>query len=126
MSFSKDRLLDAYRTMYLARRLNDREIILKRRNQIFFQVSGAGHEAIQTAAGMAVRPGSDWFYPYYRDLALCLALGVSPLHMLLQVVGASSDRVSGGRQMPSHWSSPRVNSGRRSMRPAWNAYPWRS
>src|ERR1700728_5089265 len=101
ISLSHEQLIQAYRAMYMARRLDDKEVLLKRQNRIFFQISGAGHEAVQVAAGLVFRPAHDWFYLYYRDRALALMLGVTAEQMLLGAVGAALDPASGGRERPS-------------------------
>ena len=106
---SRHELLDAYRLMLLSRKIDDREIQLKNQTKAFFQISGAGHEAVLVAAGKHLRPGHDWLFPYYRDRALCLTVGVTPFEMFLASVGSKDDPANAGRQMPSHWGHRRLN-----------------
>ena len=106
---AKELLVGAYRMVYMSRRVDDKEIQLKRQNRAFFQISGVGHETICVATGLHLKPGYDWFYPYYRDRALCLQLGVTPYEMFLGSVGAKDDPASAGRQMPSHWGSRKLH-----------------
>ena len=106
---TRDELLDAYRLMLLSRKIDDKEIQIKNQSKSFFQISGAGHEAVLVAAARQLRPGIDWLFPYYRDRALCLTLGVTPYEMFLASVGSKDDPANAGRQMPSHWGHRRLN-----------------
>ena len=108
-ALSRELLLGAYRTMFTSRRVDDKEIQLKRQNRVYFQINGVGHEGIGTAVALHLRPGYDWFYPYYRDRAFCLQLGITPYEMFLASVGAKDDPACGGRQMPSHWGSKKLH-----------------
>jgi 2-oxoisovalerate dehydrogenase E1 component len=107
--FPVSELIDDFRNACISRAIDDREIAMQKQSRVFFQISGAGHEALGLALARLLRPGYDWFFPYYRDQALVLGLGVTPTEIFLQAVGSADDPSSAGRQMPSHWGSARLN-----------------
>lgn len=109
MALPKETLLEMYRVMVLARRLDERAWVLHRQGKIAFHISGIGHEAAQIGAAFALQRGVDWVVPYYRDLAMLIALGMTPREFALGLMGKKGEPNSGGRQMPSHWSLRRVN-----------------
>lgn len=108
-ALSREQRVALFRTIYAARRIDDKEIIGKRQNKVFFQINGVGHEAVQAAAAMLLKPGHDWFFFYYRDRALAYGLGYTAKEMFLGSVGSVEDPASGGRQMPSHWGQKDLN-----------------
>ena len=107
--FPVDELIDDFRLACVSRAIDDREISMQKQSRVFFQISGAGHEAVGLGLARLLRPGYDWFFPYYRDLSLVLGLGVTPTEVLMQAVGSADDPSSGARQMPSHWGSTAYN-----------------
>src|SRR5690606_35717354 len=102
-------LVADFRLACVSRAIDDRQIAMQKQSRVFFQISGAGHEALGLALARHLRPGYDWFFPYYREQALVLGLGVTPAEVLLQAVGSADDPSSAGRQMPSHWGNRRLN-----------------
>ena len=108
-TLTREQRIALYRTIYAARRIDDKEIVGKRQNKVYFQINGVGHEAVQAAAALAFKPSYDWFFFYYRDRALCYGLGYTAKEMFLGSVGSVEDPASGGRQMPSHWGHEKLN-----------------
>ncbi len=107
--FAVSELEEDFRLACVSRLLDDREIALQKQSRVYFQISGAGHEALLLGLGRHLRAGYDWFFPYYRDQALMLRLGLTPTQVLLQAVGSADDPSGAGRQMPSHWGCRPLN-----------------
>ncbi len=101
--FTKTQILDVFRKMALSRRLDEKMLILLRQGKSFFHIGASGHEAAQLAAAVLIRPGEDWSYPYYRDGAYCIGLGMTAREQLLCFLSRADDPNSGGRQMPQHY-----------------------
>jgi 2-oxoisovalerate dehydrogenase E1 component alpha subunit len=108
-ALSPETMLDMYWFMLLARRVDERSWVLHRQGKIPFHISGMGHEACQVGAAFAINRGVDYVHPYYRDLALVLAIGITPRDFMISLFGKDGEYSSGARQMPSHWSSKRLN-----------------
>ena len=106
--YTKKQVIGIYEKMVISRKLDDKMLVMLKQGKSFFHIGASGHEAAQLAAAVLIRPGEDWSYPYYRDGAYCLGLGMTAREQLLSFLAKADDPNSGGRQMPQHYGHKKL------------------